>query len=83
MENVGILCLGLIAAAVFGLGSCSSASATSTVTNQAAIDLSCPEQIQIQQLSKHKYEATGCGQKASYILNCTPWGGCMAEKQSH
>ena len=69
--------------AVLGLGGCSSASPVSTVTDQAAFDLSCPaDQIQIQQLSTYNYGVVACGRKASYVANCTPFGSCLAVKQN-
>jgi len=54
------------------------------VTSQAAFDLSCPaEQIQIQQLATYNYGVLGCGRKASYVANCTPFGSCIAVKQTN
>jgi hypothetical protein len=82
-RNMRLIQWGLMIA-VLCLCGCSSATPASTVTSQAAFDLSCPaEQIQIQQLATYNYGVLGCGRKASYVANCTPFGSCIAVKQTN
>lgn len=54
------------------------------VSQRAAFDLNCSEPLQISELGNRVYGASGCGRRATYILQCydSNIGSCTAVMNS-